>query len=84
MQYPEWWHWELELTPHLEKRMLQRGFTEIDLRKMLSVPLSIKRDIIAHRWRVEARYQGNSWHVIIEPDSEKQTIVVITAFMGEE
>ena len=33
--WPEWWDWELELSPHLLKRMLDRGFTESDLRRML-------------------------------------------------
>ena len=35
MNGPTWWDWELELSFHLEKRMLQRDFTEIDLRTML-------------------------------------------------
>ena len=33
--HPEWWEWDLEITPHVEKRMEQRDFTEIDLRRML-------------------------------------------------
>ena len=28
--FPEWWDWELELTPHVEKRMEDRTFTEVD------------------------------------------------------
>jgi hypothetical protein len=32
---PDWWDWELELSPHLLKRMTDRRFTEIDLRRML-------------------------------------------------
>jgi hypothetical protein len=35
MRCPVWWDWELELTPHGLKRMLDREFTEVDLRKML-------------------------------------------------
>ncbi len=35
-QWPEWWDWELELCPHLLKRMMDRQFNEIDLRKMLN------------------------------------------------
>lgn len=35
MAWPHWWDWEIELTPHLEKRMEDRGFTELDLRGML-------------------------------------------------
>jgi hypothetical protein len=36
MPWPEWWEWELEITPHLEKRMEDRDCTEIDLRTMLA------------------------------------------------
>ena len=32
MTFPEWWDWELELTPHVEKRMEDRSFSEVDLR----------------------------------------------------
>jgi hypothetical protein len=34
-EWPGWWDWELELSPHLLKRMTDRRFTEIDLRRML-------------------------------------------------
>ena len=27
MPRPEWWQWELELTPHIEKRMEDRVVT---------------------------------------------------------
>jgi hypothetical protein len=30
MQWPHWWQWELELTPHLMKRMIDRGFNEAE------------------------------------------------------
>lgn len=36
MNWPAWWAWELEITPHVEKRMEPRGFTEIELREMLA------------------------------------------------
>jgi hypothetical protein len=35
MDWPEWWTWELELSPHLLRRMLDRGFSEVDLRIMM-------------------------------------------------
>ena len=35
MSFPIWWDWELEFIPHIEKRMIQRGLTEIELRAML-------------------------------------------------
>ena len=34
---PEWWDFELELSPHLEDRMIDRGFSEADLRLMIEV-----------------------------------------------
>ena len=34
MNWPSWWEWEIEITPHVEKRMEQRDFTEIDVREM--------------------------------------------------
>ena len=34
MTFAEWWDWELELTPHVEKRMEDHTFTEVDLRLM--------------------------------------------------
>ncbi len=32
--WPEWWDWELEFSSHIEMRMVDRDFTEIDLRAM--------------------------------------------------
>lgn len=37
IDWPQWWDWELEFSPHLLKRMVDRSFNEIDLRSMLSV-----------------------------------------------
>ncbi len=34
MNRPKWWDGELEITPHVEKRMIQRSFTEVELREM--------------------------------------------------
>jgi hypothetical protein len=62
-EWPGWWDWELELSPHLLKRMTDRRFTEIDLRRMLNEPPvtvrmlsraagSSKRDTAAGRGRV--------------------------------
>jgi hypothetical protein len=35
MNFPSWMKWKIEITPHIEKRMLQRNFNEIDLRSMV-------------------------------------------------
>jgi len=80
MDKPEWWEWELELTPHVEKRMMQRGFTEIALREMLDSAQRMRPDIEPGRWLVETRYDRTDWAVIIEPDPDSQCLVVITAY----
>ena len=35
MNWPSWWEWELGFTAHVEARMEERGFSEIELRTML-------------------------------------------------
>jgi hypothetical protein len=39
---PDWWEFELELSPHLLDRMIDRGFTETDLRLMIEVTDDIR------------------------------------------
>lgn len=45
-RWPEWWGWELELSPHLFKRMTDRRFSELDLRAMLEPARGYRPDII--------------------------------------
>jgi hypothetical protein len=36
VNWPEWWQWEVDCSnPHLLKRMLDRSFSETNLREML-------------------------------------------------
>ena len=49
---PDWWEWELEFTSHLEKRMDDRDFTELDLRAMLERAESYRPSVVAERWMV--------------------------------
>ncbi|HUP01553.1 MAG TPA: hypothetical protein VM737_08550 [Gemmatimonadota bacterium] len=46
MDRPDWWEWELELTPHLERRMEDRDFSEIDLRKMFEEAHDHRRNAV--------------------------------------
>jgi len=68
---PEWWTWELELSPHLLKRMDDRRFTELDLRTMLEHAKAVRRDVVPGRWMVEARHRRRGWEVIVEPDTDQ-------------
>lgn len=42
---PDWWSWEIEISSHIEKRMAQRDFNEIDLRTMLDSAKKNENDI---------------------------------------
>lgn len=79
-EQPHWWEWELELSPHLLKRMLERGFTEVDLREMMEIPRRVRKGPASGRWVVETRHQRRSWEVVVEPDEEAELVVVVTAY----
>lgn len=80
---PTWWDWDLELTPHLEKRMLDRDFTEVDLRTMLENASAIEPDIVPGRWVVRTELDQQVREVIVEPDESRDQLVVITAYRPE-
>lgn len=81
--WPEWWSWELDLTPHLLKRMVDRGFTEIELRSMLERALGYRSDISEGRFVIDVRHAGTPWEVIVEPDETDSLLVVVTAYPVE-
>jgi hypothetical protein len=79
-EWPSWWAWELELNPHLLKRMIDRDFSEVDLRRMLEHGAGLREDIVDGRWVVETWHQRHPWHVIVEPDFGARVLVVVTAY----
>ena len=81
--WPAWWDWELELSPHLLKRMTDRGFTEIELRRMLEHAQGYREDIVEGRWIIEANRRRVAWEVIVEPEQTRQSLVVVTAYPVE-
>ncbi len=82
--WPAWWRWELELSSHLLDRMEDRGFTEVELRVMLVRARSLSRDIVPGRWRVITSLKQRRWDVIVEPDSQVERLVVVTAYPVRE
>ncbi len=80
MEWPTWWNWDLELTPHLEKRMEDRQFSEIDLRAMLHKAAGCHPNVIAGRFVVDTTHAGRPWEVIVEPDDDESLLVVVTAY----
>ncbi len=81
--WPAWWEWELEFSSHVLKRMVDRGFSEIDLRGMMSAAMDLREDHEPGRWVVETSHESRSWEVIVEPDTADQLLVVITAYPVE-
>lgn len=80
MVWPGWWEWELEITPYVRKRMEDRDFTEVDLRRMLEDGSSLRPDVVEGRWVVNTAHGGRRWEVIVEPDDVDRIVVVITAY----
>jgi len=80
MQWPYWWDWELELSPHVLKRMLDRRFNELELRTMLEGAVDIRPDHEPGRWVVETIHRNQPWEVIVEPVQPDELLVVVTAY----
>ena len=70
----------MELSPHLLRRMADRRFTEIDLRRMLERAAGYRDDVVEDRWVIETRHRRRAWEVIVEPDAERRLLVVVTAY----
>ena len=77
---PDWWTWELELSPRLMKRVEDRQFTELDLRRMLDRVVAIRVDVVPYRWIIATRYHRRHWEIIVEPNPATELLVVITAY----
>jgi hypothetical protein len=84
MNWPEWWNWEIEITPHAEKRMIQRNFNELELRQMIYGARNYKNDIEDGRFKLLTQFKNEEWEVIVEPDYEENLLVIITAYSIEE
>ena len=78
--WPQWWSWELELSPHLLKRMIDRQFAETDLRQMLEDATGFQPDHELGRWIIQTRHAGLPWEVVVEPIEGEQLLVVVTAY----
>jgi hypothetical protein len=60
--------------------MGDRRFTELDLRRMLERASGYRVDVVEGRWVIETRHRRKAWEVIVEPDWERQLLVVVTAY----
>ena len=60
--------------------MIDRGFTEVDLRRMLENTTGHRPDLEPGRWVIEGSHERDRWDIIVEPDSDLELLVVITAY----
>lgn len=76
---PDWWEWELEVSSHCLKRMIERGFNEAELRAMLEDATSVEYQ--DHGTFIAETYQDSvRWEVILIPDHDREVIIVVTAY----
>jgi hypothetical protein len=80
IDWPAWFDWELELSQHLLKRMIDRRFSEIDLREMLEDATGYHPDIEEGRLAIETRHGNRKWIVVVEPFEQELKLLVVTAF----
>jgi len=64
--------------------MVDRRFTEVDLRRMLEVAQRYRKDVVENRWVVMTRHRRSRWEIIVEPDWDARLLVVVTAYPVEE
>jgi hypothetical protein len=82
-EWPDWRSWELELSPHLLKRMADRQFTETDLRRMLADARGWRPNCEPGRWVAETSHDRRPWEVIVEPIPEDSVLLVVTAYPAD-
>jgi hypothetical protein len=60
--------------------MVDRGFSEVELREMLENGDGYRADIVEGRWVIGTRHKRRRWEVIVEPDDATEKLVVVTAY----
>ena len=70
----------MELSSHLFKRMIDRSFSELDLRTMLEHSGDYRPDVVEGRWIIVTLHRRQKWEVIVEPDFDAKRLFVITAY----
>jgi len=84
MRWPPWWEWELELTPHIIKRMEDRGLTEVQLRAILERATSFAPNQVEGRFIIQGTHNRRPWHVIVEPDEDERVLIAVTCYAADD
>lgn len=80
---PRWLSWDLELSAHVERRMEDRRFSEVDLREMLGACRAVRTSPVEGRFMLTCRHGRGSWEVVVEPDYEARRLIIVTAWAKE-
>ena len=78
--WPPWYDWSLEISPHVERRMEERGFSEVELREMIERASAYRESAADGRFVLAAAHLGRPWEVVVEPDPLLEHLVVVTAY----
>ena len=60
--------------------MEDRGFTEVDLRRMMEYASGYHRARREGRWIIATRHQAEDWEIIVQPDPDTEYLGVVTAY----
>jgi len=82
-RWPEWWQYELIISPHVVARMEERDFTEIDLRTMLDKATDWRESVAPGRFVIESIHESLPWEIVVEPDDYEKVLIVVTAYPVE-
>jgi len=63
--------------------MEERGFSELELRAMLTDARAITPSRRSGRWLISTNLGDHPWVVVVEPDPDHQITYVITAYPKE-
>lgn len=77
-QRPEWLDWELEFHPHFDLRVRERHSAEVIARHVLEHYTELSPSRREGRWVLGAKYEGESWELVVEPDPWERLLVLVT------
>ena len=60
--------------------MIDRVFSETDLRSMIHMATGFRLSMIRGRYEIDTKLDSEPWIVVIEPDWDQRVLVVITAY----
>ena len=60
--------------------MVDRGFSEADLREMRESAPRVRPGARPTRWVADFHWRGEYWEVVLEPDPSSTDTVVVTAY----